>query len=171
VSFFNPLVIDPYLDFQVETYVKDYHVLFSLTGPISRLQPEFSSSPPLPPEEILSLLALGESYQRRYSLDTTQMSTASLISYQLSRAPESFFSLDRFRLDPFVMGSTSEITARLTVGKRLSRNFSIVYSTNLATQREEIVRLEWELSRGLSLVAIRNELGRLSFDLKLRRRF
>lgn len=171
VSFFNPLVIDPYLDFQVETYVKDYHVLFSLTGPISRLQPEFSSSPPLPPEEILSLLALGESYQRRYSLDTTQMSTASLISYQLSRAPESFFSLDRFRLDPFVMGSTSEITARLTVGKRLSRNFSIVYSTNLATQREEIIRLEWELSRGLSLVAIRNELGRLSFDLKLRRRF
>jgi hypothetical protein len=171
LSFFNPLVIDPYIDFQGETYVKDYHVIFSLSGLASSLKPEFSSSPPLPTEEILSLLALGESYQRRYSLDPTQMSTASMISYQLARKSESLFSLDRFRLDPFLMGSTSEITARLTVGKRLSRNFFIVYSTNLATQREEIVRLEWELSGGLSLVAIRNELGRVSLDVKLRRRF
>lgn len=171
LSFFNPLVIDPYIDFQSETYVKDYHVIFSLSGLASSLKPEFSSSPPLPTEEILSLLALGESYQRRYSLDPTQMSTASLISYQLARKSESLFSLDRFRLDPFLMGSTSEITARLTVGKRLSKNFFMVYSTNLATQREEIIRLEWELSSGLSLVAIRNELGRVSLDLKLRRRF
>lgn len=171
LSFFNPLVIDPYLDFQAETYVKDYHVIFSLSGLVSNLRPEFSSSPPLPAEEILSLLALGESYQRRYSLDTTQMSTASLISYQLARKSESIFSLDRFRLDPFLMGSTSEITARLTVGKRISRNFFIVYSTNLATQREEIIRLEWELAGGLSLVAMRNELGRVSLDVKLRKRF
>lgn len=171
LSFFNPLVIDPYLDFQGEAYIKDYHVLFNLSGLVSNLKPEFSSSPSLPSEQILALLALGESYQRRYSLDPTQMSTASLISYQLAKKSENLFSLDRFRLDPFIMGSTSEITARLTVGKRISKNFSILYSTNLATQREEIVRLEWELSGGLSLVAIRNEVGRVSFDLKLRRRF
>jgi len=171
LSFFNPLVIDPYIDFQGETYVKDYHVVFSLTGLISNLRPEFSSSPPLPQEEILSLLALGESYQRRYSLDASQMSTASLITSQLARGPENLLSLDSLRLDPFIMGSTSEVTARLTVGKRLSRNFSIVYSTNLATQREEIVRLEWELSEGLSLVAIRDEIGRISLDFKIRKRF
>jgi len=171
LSFFNPLVIDPYIDFLGETYVKDYHVLFSLSGLISNLKPEFSSSPSLPQEEILSLLALGESYQRRYSFDAAQMSTASLISYELAKKPESLLSLDRFRLDPFLMGSTSELTARLTVGKRLSRNFLILYSTNLATQREEIVRLEWELTGGLSLVAIRNELGRVSLDLKIRKRF
>lgn len=171
LSFFNPLVIDPYLDFLGEAYVKDYHVLFSLTGLVSNLKPEFTSSPALPQEEILSLLALGESYQRKYSFDATQMSTASLISYELAKKPESLLSLDRFRLDPFLMGSTSELTARLTVGKRLSRNFLIMYSTNLATQREEIVRLEWELTSGLSLVAIRNELGRVSLDIKLRKRF
>lgn len=171
LSFFNPLVIDPYLDFLGEAYVKDYHVLFSLSGLVSNLKPEFSSSPALPQEEILSLLALGESYQRRYSFDATQMSTASLISYELAKKPESLLSLDRFRLDPFLMGSTSELTARLTVGKRLSKNFLILYSTNLATQREEIVRLEWELTGGLSLIAVRNELGRVSLDLKIRKRF
>lgn len=171
LSFFNPLVIDPYIDFQGETYVKDYHVVFNLTGLVSNLRPEFSSSPPLPQEEILSLLALGESYQRRYSVDATQMSTASLISSQLARGPENLLSLDSLRLDPFIMGSTSEITARLTVGKRLSRNFSIVYSTNLATQREEIIRVEWDLGRDLSLVAIRDEVGRISLDLKIRKRF
>jgi translocation and assembly module TamB len=69
------------------------------------------------------------------------------------------------------MGSSSEMSARLTVGRQLSRNLSILYSTNLTTQREEIVRMEWEISRDFSLVAIRNEWGRISFDVKVRKRF
>jgi len=176
VDFFNPLTIEPYLSFKGETYVKDYRVTFSLDGPIERLNPEFSSSPPLPPEDVLALLALGESFKRTYSYDTsTQLSTASLLSFQLSeeakKRAEGLFIIDRFRIDPFIMGTSAEMTARLTVGKKISKNFFILYSTNLATQKEEIARLEWELTNDLSIVGTRDEKGRISIDVKIHKRF
>ena len=124
----------------------------------------------------LALLALGEAFRRSYSYDTsTRLSTASLLSFQIAeqaqKRAEGLFSLARFRVDPFVLGSSAEMTARLTVGRQISRNLSILYSTNLTTQRGEIVRMEWDLSHDFSLVGMRNELGRISFDVKIRKRF
>jgi hypothetical protein len=176
VSFINPQTIEPYLNFRGETYVKDYRVTFSLDGLLDRLNPEFTSSPPLPPEDVLTLLALGEAFKRTYSYDmSTQLSTASLLSFQLSeeakKQTERLFLVDRFRIDPFVIGSSAEVTARLTVGKNISRNFFILYSTNLTTQREEIIRMEWDLTRDLSIVGTRDEEGRISFDFKIHKRF
>lgn len=176
LSFFNPSTVEPYLDFKGETYVKDYRVTISLTGLVNHLKPEFSSSPPLPPEDVLALLALGESFKRTYSSDRSfQLSTASLLSFQIAdeakKRAERLFSLDRFRIDPFVIGSSAEMTARLSVGKKVSRNLFILYSTNLTTQREEIVRLDWEIREDFSIVGIRDELGRISFDVKIRKRF
>lgn len=176
VSFFNPASIDPYLNFKGETYVKNYHVTFSLDGPLSNLRPEFSSSPSLPSEDVLALLALGQAFRRTYHYDRSiGQSTASLLSFQLSeeakKRAEELFSIDRFRIDPFIMGSSSEMTARLTLGKKLSKNFFILYSTNLAAQREDITRIEWELSNDFSIVGTRDETGRISFDVKIHRRF
>ncbi|MFW6124404.1 MAG: translocation/assembly module TamB domain-containing protein, partial [Acidobacteriota bacterium] len=176
VSFFNPASIDPYINFKGETYVKNYHVTFSLDGPLSNLRPEFSSSPPLPPEDVLALLALGQAFRRTYHYDRSiGQSMASLLSFQLSeeakKRAEELFSIDRFRIDPFIMGSSAEMTARLTLGKKLSRSFFILYSTNLAAQREDITRIEWELSNDFSIVGTRDEMGRVSFDVKIYRRF
>jgi translocation and assembly module TamB len=176
LSFFNPATLEPYLEFKGESFVKDYRVTFTLNGLISQLRPEFSSSPPLPPEDVLALLAMGESFKRTYSYDTsTRLSTASLLSFQIAeqakKRAEGLFSLDRLRIDPFVLGSSAEMTARLTVGKKISRNFFILYSTNLTTQREELARMEWEISNEFSLVGTRDELGRISFDVKVRKRF
>ena len=176
LSFFNPTTIEPYLDFQGETYLKDYRVTFSINGLADRLRPEFASSPPLPPEDVLALLALGESFKRTYSYDTSsQLGTGGLLSAQLvedaKKRAERLFSLDQFRIDPFVLGASSEMTARLTVGKKISRNIMLLYSTNLTSQREEIVRLEWEFSERFSLVSMRDEMGRISFDAKFRMRF
>lgn len=176
VSFSNPVTIEPYLSFTGETFVKDFRVTFSLDGLLDKLNPEFSSSPPLPPEDVLALLALGESFRRTYHYDrSTQQSTASLVSFQLSeeakKSSDKLFRLDRFRIDPFVLGSSTEMTARLILGKRISRNFFILYSTNLTTQREEIIRIEWELTSDLSIVGTRNEKGRISIDVKIHKRF
>jgi translocation and assembly module TamB len=176
LNFINPLKTEPYISFKGETYVKDYRVTFSLDGLIDHLNPEFSSSPALPPEDVLALLALGEAFRRTYSYDrSTQMSTTSLLSFQLSeiakKRTEGIFAIDRFRIDPFIMESSAEMTARLTVGKKISRNFFILYSTNLATQREDITRLEWELTRDVSIVGTRDENGRISIDVKIYKRF
>lgn len=176
VSFINPARIEPYISFTGETYVKDYRVTFSLDGLMESLNPEFSSSPPLPPEDVLALLALGESFKRTYQYDrSTQLSTASLLSFQLSeqakKSAEGLLSIDRFRIDPYTIGASSSVTARLTVGKKISRNIFMLYSTNLTAQREDIVRMEWDLTNDFSIVGTRNEEGRVSLDVKVHKRF
>jgi autotransporter translocation and assembly factor TamB len=176
LSFINPAATEPYLSFKGEAYVKDYRVTFSLDGPVDHLTPGLSSSPPLPPEDVLALLALGESFKRTYSYDkSTLQTTYSLLSFQLSeeakKRAEGLFVIDRFRIDPFIMGSSPEMAARLTVGKKISSNFFVLYSANLRTQREEIARLEWELTDDLSIVGIRDEEGRVSIDVKIHKRF
>jgi len=176
LSFTNPSSVEPYISFKGETYVKNYRVTFSVEGLLNHLNPEFTSSPPLPPEDVLALLALGESFQRTYSYDASrQLSTASLVSFQLSeeakKRAEGLFVVDRFRIDPFVMGASAEMAARLTVGKKIASNFFIYYSTNLTSQREEIARLEWEISDDISIVGTRDEIGLISFDVKIHKRF
>lgn len=187
LSFTDPLRAEPYLDFRGETYVKDYRVTLNMNGPVSRLKPEFSSSPPLPSDEVLALLALGESFRRTYytySMDrSTAMSTASLLTYQIAdqakRRTSGLFTLDRFRIDPYFSESApGAIAARLTVGKKLSRNLLLIYSTILANstvldEKDEvpIFRMEWDISRRFSLVGGRDDRGKLSFDVKYRKRF
>lgn len=176
LSFFNPVTIQPYLDLRAETYIKDYRVTLTLSGLVDRLRPEFTSSPPLPPEDVLALLASGESFKRSYISDlSSQLSSATLLANQLSEQAQKraskIFSLDRISINPFIMGSTTELVPRLTLGKKISPSLFIYYSTNLTTQREEIVRMEWELSRSFSLVGNRDELGIISLDVKARKRF
>ena len=186
LSFTDP-VSEPYLDFRGETYVKDYRVTLDMSGPVSRLKPEFTSSPPLPPEEILSLLALGESFRRMYYSyagdRSTALNTASLLTYQIAdlakRGAGGLFSLDRFRIDPYIPeGAPGGIAARITVGKKVSKNLLVLYSTILANSsvRSEIdevpiFRMEWDISRRFSLVGGRDDRGRLGFDVKFRKRF
>jgi autotransporter translocation and assembly factor TamB len=158
-----------------------------MSGPVSRLKPEFSSSPPLPPEEIMSLLALGDAFKRTYvsySGDrSTARNTASLLTYQIAdqakKRTGGLFSLDRFRIDPYIPESApGGIAARITVGKKISRNLLFLYSTILANStvmagidEVPIFRMEWDISRKFSLVGGRDDRGRLSLDVKYRKRF
>jgi len=187
LSFTDPVRSEPYLDFRGETYVKDYRVTLDLGGPTSRLKPEFSSSPPLPPEEILSLLALGESFRRTYysySGDrSTALNTASLLTYQITdlakKRTGGFFSLDRLRIDPYIPeGAPGGIAARITVGKKVSPNLIFIYSTILANStvmavidEVPIFRMEWDISRKFSLVGGRDDRGMFVFDVRYRKRF
>ena len=187
LSFTDPMNAEPYFDFRGETYVKDYRVTLSMSGPVSRLKPEFTSSPPLPPEEILSLLALGESFRRMYIAyagdRSTALNTASLLTYQIAdlakKRTGGLLSLDRFRIDPFIPeGTPGGIAARITVGKKVSKNVLVLYSTILANSTVRstidevpIFRMEWDISRRFSLVGGRDDRGKIGFDVKFRKRF
>ncbi len=89
------------------------------------------------------------------------------------------FSLDRFRIDPFIPEQAStEIAARITVGKKIANNLLFIYSTVLASssllsQIEEvpIFRMEWDIRKEFSLIGGRDDRGKLSFDVKFRKRF
>ena len=65
ISFYNPLRIEPVLDISLETQAKGVTVTVRVTGPIDDMKLSYISDPPLQFQEIVSLLASGQTRTSR----------------------------------------------------------------------------------------------------------
>ena len=59
ITFTDPVRIDPVLDVEATTRVRDYDITIGLHGTMERLNTTYRSDPPLSSEDIVSLLAFG----------------------------------------------------------------------------------------------------------------
>jgi translocation and assembly module TamB len=133
--------------------------------------------------DILSLMTTGKSEDvpsaqienPRRQAEMTGLSAASVLSEGLSdvigKRVERIFGLQTFRVDPFLAGAENDLTARMTISERLSKDLSVTYSRNLSTNKEQIVVLEYDVNRNLSIVATRAEDGTYGIDFRFRKRF
>jgi translocation and assembly module TamB len=104
-----------------------------------------------------------------------------LINAPARRATDKLFGLNRFEIDPLIAGRGGESpTARLTVGRQINKNLSITYSTNVTSDQNQVLAVEYRVSNRLSFVA-RYEQGSVSgfssrndnfsFEIRFRKRF
>ena len=87
---------------------------------------------------------------------------ASVVAARFNR----LFGLDKFRIDPLTGDSGNLSSARVTVGKRLGRDLFATYSYDPSQTGQQILELEWRVSRELTVVATQN--GDDSYALDLR---
>ncbi len=173
--FNNNLFIDPLIRIESEAFIQNYRIRFDISGSASRAKPELVASPPLPTQDILALVSLGELFKRSGSSEvSSQQSSTAMVSAKLTEEIQSranqLLGINLLRIDPVLPGQSSEDTSRLTIGKTIGKDLIVVYSTNLSTSRQEILYLQYQLSPAISLIAMRNEEGRYSLDLRLRSR-
>ena len=173
--FNNKLIIDPLITIESEAFIQSYRIRFDIRGTASHAKPELVSSPPLPPQDILALISLGEVFKRSGSTEiNSQQSSTAMVSTRLTEEIKNrankLLGINLLRIDPSVSNSQSLNASRLTIGKTISKNLIVVYSTNLSTTRQEIMYLQYQLSPAISLIAMKNEEGRYSLDLRLRTR-
>lgn len=168
----------PRFQLEAESDIAGYRVIVGLLGTLDRFQTTLRSEPTLPSEQILSLIATGELSQRAISSTTvpTGLGTAAnLLIGELTHRAEEFtgkiFGINRFQIDPLIVGRGSDPTARLTIGRQINRNLSILYATNLSGPQEQVIIVEYRLSDRFSLVGTRDQDGNFSFDLRIRKRF
>jgi hypothetical protein len=173
--FNNNFFIDPLLQVESEAFIQNYRIRFDIRGSASRAKPELTASPPLPPQDILALVSLGEVFKRTRSTEVSsqQGGTAlvtSKLTEEIKNRANKLLGINLLRIDPVLSGQSTVDTSRLTIGKTISKDLVVVYSTNLSTARQEILYLQYQLSPTISLIAMRNEEGRYSLDLRLRSR-
>jgi len=75
------------------------------------------------------------------------------------------------KIDPALTGIDNLPSARLTIEQQVSRDITLTYVTNLNRTQEQIVRLQWDLNRQWSAVAVRNSNGLFGVDIQFRKRF
>ncbi|MCC6544940.1 MAG: translocation/assembly module TamB domain-containing protein [Nitrospirae bacterium] len=177
LDFVSPDSINPVIDLHASTEVRGYLIDMRLSGTTDRVDLSLSSDPSLSETDILALLTTGQTASEASdtlaevgAFEATAF-LAAPIQEKLEETLSDFIKVDRFQVDPYYSNSTSSAGARLTVGKRLMDDrLYVTYTTGLTTV-EELIKLEYLLSRNVFLVGERDELGRVSGDIKFRFEF
>lgn len=198
LDFANPDRIQPFFDVEAETRVRvpgqTYRVTMRMAGTTERLQPQFTSDPPLQTLDILSLLfsdqapsgdmelaALqrpNEREQRLVEARATRALTGAL-SAEVGRVVEQTFGVDTFQItpllnDPYQHSARVSLnpTARVTIGKRISNRIFLTYARSLSSaEHDEIILLEFDESDTLAWVLSQNEDRTYALEVRKRHTF
>ncbi|MGH9944037.1 MAG: translocation/assembly module TamB domain-containing protein, partial [Pyrinomonadaceae bacterium] len=181
---------DPVVNIQAESEIQGYRVIVGLTGPLTQLTATPRAEPALPQADVIALITTGNlatgdtggSTLAQTGFGTaTSLLTETLISDPVERATDRLFGLNRFEIDPLITGrGGASPTARLTVGRQINRNLSVTYSTNLTTDKNQVVAFEYRVSDRLSVVAryeqgpvntLRAQDDNFSLEVRFRKRF
>ena len=171
LTFADPDRIDPSIELQLRTWVQNYQVTLRVSGTSDRLVPQVTSNPPLPQDEVYSLLAMG---YRSDSLGSGAMGVglaSTILSQQISSELDrrTKLVLPHVRVDPFADNATSGPSARVTVVQQLAPNWTVTLQSNLSAERAEVVVSRWYLAPGIFLEASRDLDGSYGLDIKMRR--
>ncbi len=183
VRFFNPVKIEPNFDMDLETKARGITVNISFSGTLNKLNVTYRSDPPLQTREIIALLAVGRDPNSTSPTgsDTTSAQAGfaqagnsllgQALNAQLSNRVQRFFGVSRVKIDPQLTGVEALPQARLTLEQQVSRDITVTYITNLNRTQEQIVRVQWDISKEWSAVALRDGNGVFGIDLQFRKRF
>ena len=187
MDFANPFRLDPVLNVEATTTIQQYEITLNFNGPASKLTLAYRSDPPLPANDIITLLALGQTSSegsiRGGGTGATQSASSGAsailseaVSSQVSGRLERLFGITRLRVDPGLaeVGSTSSsqnAAARVTVEQQVTRNLTITYVSNVGSTQQQVIQVEYNIDRNVSIVALRDQNGTFGIDIKIKKHF
>jgi translocation and assembly module TamB len=182
VTFINPVTTTPVLDLQATTRIRDYDVTLNLNGQIDRPNVTYRSEPPLPTSDIIGLLAFGQTSeesaqlnqsQSAFNSETSSAILSAALNATVSNRVQKLFGVSRIKVDP--QGLTTETSPTqtgpaVTIEQQVQNNLTLTYTTNVAQASQQIIQVEYNLTRNVSIVAVRDQNGVVSFDVRVRQR-
>ena len=177
-DFADPKKMAPVIEIAAETTVSGYNIKMNLEGRIDHFNMSLSSDPPLKEMDILSLLTVGKTRGELQGLESgigageaTSFVTGKMQDVMEERL-RTITGLDRFQIDPYVSKSTATVTPRVTVSKRLlGDKVFITYATPVGSFDEQIIKLEYFVTKKVSLIGVRDERGIVGGDVQFRFEF
>lgn len=177
VLFTNPVRIEPIVNIEASARVREYDITLSFHGTTDKLNTTYRSDPPLPSQDIIALLALGRTREEGLSSPTntsfTETASNAILGQALNAAVSSqvqrLFGVSRIKIDPQV-GGPEGATAKLTIEQQVSNKVTLTYITNLSSAQQQVIQVEYNLNRNVSIVAVRDQNGVVGLDVRVRHR-
>ncbi|HLK34739.1 MAG TPA: translocation/assembly module TamB domain-containing protein [Terriglobales bacterium] len=180
ITFSNPVRVEPVLDLEASARVRDYDITLGFHGQLDKLNATYSSEPPLPTADIIALLAMGRTREESALLqqsDTsyTRSASTAILNEALNSAGnnrlEKIFGVSRVKIGPEAGGAESNPSwTRVTIEQQISNTLTLTYITNVSQAQQQIIQAEYYLTRNISLIALRDQNGVVSFDISIRHR-
>lgn len=177
IIFANPVTISPEIDLEATARVQNYDIIISLHGPPSKLDISYRSEPPLTQPDVLALLALGRTNEQAAMYGEQQQQGANLTSEALlggalnaavSSRVQKLFGVGSVRVDPNFVGALGESTARVTVEEQVGKDITLTFATNINTTAQQLIQAQYDLTRNVSVIAVRDEADVFSMYLQIR---
>ncbi len=185
VTFANPARTQPIIDLQATTRVRDYDITVQFRGDASvtnGLKVTWQSEPQLPEADVIALLALGRTQEESAAVasqggfgfggDASNLLINQALNSTVNSRLQRLFGVSRVKVDPQGLASDTAVVRgpQVTVEQQVANNLTLTYSTNVEVSNQQIIQVEYNITRNISLVALRDWNGVVSFDFKLRRR-
>jgi translocation and assembly module TamB len=184
ITFANPVAIEPQVNLQATTHVRNYDLDVTVTGTPDRLNVNYRSEPPLPKSDIIALLALGrtseeseqlqqQSGQTLFNDEATNLIINQALNSTVSNRMQKLFGVSRIKIDPQGLTTETNPTGRgpqITIEQEFANNLSLSYSTNVSQSSQQIIQGEYYINRNISVLGTRDQNGVVSFDVRVRRR-
>jgi translocation and assembly module TamB len=172
LNFTDPTETKPDVNMLITTTIEQYDLSVTLLGPIDRLRTTYVSNPPLPPVDIINLIARGQTTEEGTptSFDANSVLASGLAS-QVSSRVQKLAGLSSLQIDPLLGGNNTNPTARLAMQERVTRNFLFTFSTDVTDAQRELVEGEYRVTPRWSVSAQRSEIGGYAFDAKFHTSF
>jgi translocation and assembly module TamB len=183
LRFSNPERIDPVVDLVASTEVQGFNITLTLGGTLEHPDIHLASDSNLADLEIFSLIAgsqrptdnpLPPQTTAEQQADPNQLARQFLYGQAASAITKRVGTLlrfDRFRIDPVAVAGQPTSGIGVTVGKRLSKDVFVTYSTLPTTSQQYIVQVEWQARKNVVLVLTRVGDGSYAIDAQWQRRF
>jgi translocation and assembly module TamB len=185
VAFANPVRIEPVVNVEASARVRDYDITLGFHGTPDKLNVTYRSEPPLPSEDIIALLAFGRTRQesevqaeqgsqaasgQSFAQTASNAILGEALNAAVSSRVQKLFGISRIKIDPNLGGTEGNPNARLTVEQQISKNLTVTYLTNLGQYAQEVVQMEYNINKNVSVVAVRDYTGVLAIDFRIRQR-
>lgn len=176
LQFTDPERIRPLINLTARTNISQYNINLNLNGYLDQFNLILSSNPPLSENELLNLLVIGQQNGAKTGASIGASEVTNLITGQIQGLVEErirgITGLDLMTVEPAISRTTGSMVPRVTIGKRLmDGKLNVTYSTSTGTTAEQIIKVEYNISKGISLVGLRDESGGISGAVKFRFHF
>ncbi len=171
MDFADPETIDPIFDLQAETRVSEYQVTLNAEGTLGDFHYDLSSNPPLPEPDIVALLLTGRTLGS-LGPETGGLAEETITSYlsgltgELTGKVKGRAGFDVLNIDPLQVNAQGDPTTRITLGKQVTPDLFVAYSSDLGSTQGSVYQLDYALERDFHFTSLRDTDGSIGGDFK-----
>ena len=172
ITFVDDRRISPSFDLQLSTTAGNYDITIDVAGSPGETETTLTSDPALPEPDIMAMLVTGRTLddmrgeEFEVARDQALSYLAGRVGSTLGRGLEQATGLSEVRIEPAVIASETDPSARLTVGQELTDDLKLVVSTNLTDSNDQIWIAQYDITRRFQARAVRQSDATYRMDFR-----
>jgi len=115
---------------------------------------------------------LQQSGQSSIGQEASNAIIAEALNATVSNRVQKLFGVSRIKVDPQGLSTTETNLARgpqVTIEQQVTSALTLTYSTAVSQASQQIIQAEYNVTRNISILAIRDQNGVVSIDIRFRR--